>query len=78
MMVVSPIVVAVHEHCLSPEAALRRNRFHFDSSWSSGSCLDSPTFQFPQKRLTSFKRPAGVDGLFHSSHFSELGTYARQ
>ncbi|GFU35583.1 hypothetical protein TNCV_1042291 [Trichonephila clavipes] len=38
----------------------------------------SSNFPVSSKCLTSFERPAGVKGPFHSSHFSELGIYARQ
>ncbi|GFV44108.1 hypothetical protein TNCV_3572291 [Trichonephila clavipes] len=40
--------------------------------------LDPPTFQFPQNVSQALRDLQVLKGLFHSSHFSELGIYARQ
>ncbi|GFX47434.1 hypothetical protein TNCV_1734211 [Trichonephila clavipes] len=48
------------------------------SSFKHGRPACASNFPVSSKRLTSFKKPAGVKGPFHSSHFSELVIYARQ
>ncbi|GFU25445.1 uncharacterized protein TNCV_3532081 [Trichonephila clavipes] len=72
MIVVSPIVWQLHEHCWSLKL-LRTQTLPFRQqcrvhvllgNMVVRLLLDPPTFQFPQKRLTSFKRPAGFKEPF--------------
>ncbi|GFT60493.1 hypothetical protein TNCV_1966041 [Trichonephila clavipes] len=60
---------------LVPEAG--RNHFHFDSNCTShGRPARARSSNFP-KTFNKLDQQV-LKGLFHSSHFSELGIYARQ
>ncbi|GFU52216.1 hypothetical protein TNCV_3052371 [Trichonephila clavipes] len=85
MMVVSPIVWQLHEHCWSLKLLRTQSlpfrqqcRVHVSFKHGRPACARSSNFPVSSKRLTSFKRPAGVKGPFPLFNFSELGIYARQ
>ncbi|GFU80560.1 hypothetical protein TNCV_534341 [Trichonephila clavipes] len=76
MMVVSPIVWQLHEHCWSLKLLRTQSlpfrqqcRVHVAFKHGRPAPARSSNFPVSSKRLTSFKIPAGVKGPFYSSHF---------
>ncbi|GFU99768.1 hypothetical protein TNCV_1918801 [Trichonephila clavipes] len=66
MMEVSPIVWQLHEHCWSLIASISTAMQSARASFKHGRPARAQSSNFPvsSKRLTSFKRPAGVKGPF--------------